>query len=73
MILYTLISASLIIGLCFWIYYCNKQIKKSLKKQSQSKIISWVYITMLSSVVIVGALMFCICEQLIDIFSLFYR
>lgn len=68
-----IISLLLLIGLCIWIYYCNQQVQLLLKKGNINKALIWLYLTMITSVIIVGFLVFGLREQVLALLDVFYR
>lgn len=68
-----IISLLLLIGLCIWVYYCNQQVQLLLKKGNIDKVLIWLYLTMITSVIIVGFLVFGLREQLLNVLEVFYR
>ncbi|TDM12200.1 hypothetical protein [Macrococcus lamae] len=68
-----IISLLLLIGLCIWIYYCNQQVQRFLERDNINKALIWLYLTMITSVIIVGFLMFSLREQVLDVLNVFYR
>ncbi len=68
-----IISLLLLIGLCIWVYYCNQQVQLLLKKGNMDKVLIWLYLTMITSVIIVGFLVFGLREHLLNVLEVFYR
>lgn len=68
-----MISILLGVGLCTFIYFCNRKIQQLIKQGNVKAMLIWLYLTMISSVMITALFIYSIRGLLISLLDVFYR
>ncbi|TDL98965.1 hypothetical protein ERX27_00555 [Macrococcus brunensis] len=68
-----IITLILLIGLCVWIYYCNQRVISFLKTGEDRNALIWLYVAMVTAILIVGVLVFSMRQEVISLLDVFYH